>query len=74
MPAIVTLTLNPAIDLSSTVDRVVPGHKLRCTAPRYEPGGGGINIGRAVHTLGGEAAVYCAAGGATGHALRDLLD
>lgn len=71
---IATLTMNPAIDLSSTVDRVVPGHKLRCTAPRYEPGGGGINIGRAIRNLGGEAAVYYPAGGATGQALRDLLD
>jgi 6-phosphofructokinase 2 len=74
MPAIVTLTMNPAIDLSSTVDRVVPGHKLRCTPPRWDPGGGGINIGRAIHKLGGEAVVYYPAGGATGQALRELLD
>jgi hypothetical protein len=43
MHAIVTLTMNPAIDLSSTVDRVVPGHKLPCKPPRRNPGRGGIN-------------------------------
>jgi len=74
MQTIVTLTMNPAIDLSSAVDRVVPGHKLRCKPPRYEPGGGGINVGRAIRKLGGEAVVYYPAGGATGQALQELLD
>jgi 6-phosphofructokinase 2 len=73
-PAIVTLTLNPAIDLSSTVDRLVPGHKLRCAPPRGAPRGGGIHIGRAIHKLGGAAVVYYPAGGPTGQALRRLLD
>jgi 6-phosphofructokinase 2 len=74
MRTIVTLTMNPAIDLSSSVERVVPDHKLRCKAPRYEPGGGGINVGRAIHNLGGEAVVYYPAGGPTGQILQDLLD
>ena len=74
MQTIVTLTMNPAIDLSASVDRVVTDHKLRCKPPRYEPGGGGINIGRAIHKLGGEAVAYYPAGGATGQALRELLD
>lgn len=74
MQTIVTLTMNPAIDLSASVGRVVADHKLRCKPPRYEPGGGGINIGRAIHNLGGKAAVYYPAGGATGEALRELLD
>ncbi len=74
MQPIVTLTMNPAIDLSASVDRVVTNHKLRCKPPRYEPGGGGINVGRAIHNLGGEAVAYYPAGGATGQALRELLD
>ena len=54
MQPIVTLTMNPALDIATATDRVVPTHKLRCAAPRYDPGGGGINVARAVHALGGE--------------------
>ena len=53
MQPIVTLTMNPALDIATATDRVVPTHKLRCAAPRYDPGGGGINVARAVHALGG---------------------
>lgn len=74
MQTIVTLTMNPAIDLSSSVDRVVPDRKLRCKHPLSEPGGGGINVGRAIHKLGGEALVCYLAGGVTGEFLRELLD
>jgi len=74
MQTIVALCMNPAIDLSAMVDGVVPEHKLRCKPPHYEPGGGGINVGRAIHNLGGEAVVYYPAGGATGLALQELLD
>lgn len=73
MKAIATLTMNPAIDVSATVDRVVPTRKLRCGEPRREPGGGGINVARAVHRLGGRAVPIYIAGGATGQMLRKLL-
>ena len=42
MDDVVTLTMNPALDIATSTDRVLPTHKLRCTAPRYDPGGGGI--------------------------------
>ena len=48
MTDIVTLTMNPAIDLSTSVDRVVPVRKLRCEGLRRDPGGGGINVARVV--------------------------
>lgn len=74
MPALVTLTLNPALDLSATVDRVEPAVKLRCGPERVDPGGGGLNAARAIHALGGEAlAVHCS-GGLTGRRLQALLD
>ena len=44
MNNIITLTMNPAVDKNSSVQRVMPEHKLRCTEPRFEPGGGGINV------------------------------
>ena len=40
--AIYTLTLNPAIDLETTVPVMAPGDKLRCGDPVRDPGGGGI--------------------------------
>ena len=43
MPDVVTLTMNPAIDLSVSVERVTPFHKLRSSESRRDPGGGGIN-------------------------------
>jgi len=71
--SIVTLTLNPCIDESASVDRVVPDRKLRCGPPRYEPGGGGVNVARAIRKLGGEALAVFPAGGAAGELLRSLL-
>ena len=73
VPGIVTLTVNPCIDESATVDQIVPDRKLRCGPPRYEPGGGGINVARAVRKLGGEALAIYPAGGAAGELLRALL-
>jgi 6-phosphofructokinase 2 len=51
----------------------VPTEKLRCGEPRYDPGGGGINVARAVHLLGGEARAVFPAGGLSGAMLCDLL-
>jgi 6-phosphofructokinase 2 len=74
MARIVTLTLNPSIDTSSSVGRVVAERKLRCSPPVHEPGGGGINISRAVRNLGGESVAVFPAGGHNGEKLVDLLD
>ena len=71
---IATLTMNPAIDKSSAVNQVVAEWKLRCESPEYEPGGGGINVSRAIQKLGGESAAFYAAGGLAGRMLSDLLD
>jgi 6-phosphofructokinase 2 len=71
---IVTLTLNPCIDESASIDRLVPDRKLRCGTPRYEPGGGGINVARAVRRLGGRALAVFPAGGPAGGLLRTLLE
>ncbi len=55
--AIVTLSLNPAIDVSSETDRVLPTHKNRTSNEKYAPGGGGVNVARVVVALGGQANV-----------------
>ncbi|UZK66016.1 1-phosphofructokinase family hexose kinase [Sphingomonas sp. M1-B02] len=73
MPLIATLTLNPALDVSTETAEVRPTHKLRCSAPRYEPGGGGINVARVVHALGGAVTAVYPSGGPTGAMLDSLL-
>lgn len=74
MKPIVTLTLNPSIDESSSVNNVVADRKLRCTAPTYEPGGGGINVSRVIKTLGGETRAMYFLGGPTGQLFQQLMD
>lgn len=71
---IVTVTVNPAVDKSSEVPQVLPGPKLRCSMPRFEPGGGGINVAAAIHALGGNAHALWSSGGATGERMAALLD
>jgi 6-phosphofructokinase 2 len=73
MALIVTLTPNPAIDISTSVDEVVPVRKLRCEAARRDPGGGGINVARVVQRLGAEVTAVYPAGGCTGELLRRLV-
>ena len=71
---ILTITLNPSVDASSGVDHVVPEHKLRCEEPSFEPGGGGINVSRAIKRLGGESLALYTSGGPYGQMLERLLD
>ena len=73
MLPILTVTLNPALDLTTSVTSIRPLRKLRCSAPRLDPGGGGINISRAIKELGGESQAFVAIGGHTGDQLRKLL-
>ena len=73
LSAIVTLTLNPALDIATSVERLVPGPKLRCAPPAVYPGGGGINVARVAARLGGEVLALYAAGGAAGDLLGRLL-
>mgnify|MGYP002795024998 CR=1 FL=1 len=70
---IVTLTLNPALDKSTSIDKLQPEKKLRCEEPNYEPGGGGINVSRAINILGGSSLAIYAAGGSSGDKIEELL-
>ncbi len=74
MKTIVTMTVNPAIDKSSSVAHVRAERKLYCKFPRFEPGGGGVNVSRAIKKLGGESLLFYPAGGLTGKMLQKLLD
>lgn len=73
MAKIITVTFNPTIDKSTTVKGIVPEKKLRCSDPVFEPGGGGINVARAIKKLGGDAIALYPSGGHSGHFLNELL-
>jgi 6-phosphofructokinase 2 len=73
MPVTVTLTLNPCIDKSTTIPALVAEKKLSCSEPVLEPGGGGINVARAIGKLGGDAVAVYPAGGYTGVFFNELL-
>lgn len=70
---ILTITLNPAIDMTTAVSTLTPGIKLRCEEPRLDPGGGGINISRVIKELGGASTALVAIAGPTGELMRELL-
>lgn len=74
MTDILTLTMNPCVDIATSTERVQATHKLRCSAPHRHPGGGGVNVARVVHRLGGDCAALYPAGGMTGDLVRRLLD
>ncbi|EPP0954433.1 6-phosphofructokinase II [Cronobacter dublinensis] len=73
MVRIYTLTLAPSLDSATLTPQIYPEGKLRCSAPVFEPGGGGINVARAIVHLGGSATALFPAGGATGEHLVSLL-
>lgn len=73
MEKIVTLTLNPAIDKSTSVQSIVPEKKLRCKPAKYEPGGGGVNVSRALKRLDIESTAIYLAGGHSGKFYEELL-
>lgn len=66
--------MNPSVDISTSADHIAADRKLRCEAPRYEPGGGGINISAALQELGRASTAVFPCGGPPGTMLLDLLD
>ncbi len=73
MEKILTITLNPAIDKSTTIKAMAPEKKLRCAQPTFEPGGGGINVSRAIKKLGVPSTAMFMAGGHTGDFFKTLV-
>lgn len=71
---ICTLTLNPALDKSTTTEKLQPEQKLRCTAMRIDAGGGGINVSKGIQKLGGQSRAVFPAGGNNGELLQQILE
>ncbi|MEO6730359.1 MAG: 1-phosphofructokinase family hexose kinase [Ferruginibacter sp.] len=70
---IITVTLNPAIDKSATTDLIQPETKQRCSDILHEPGGGGINVSKALKKLNASSIALFPAGGHNGEMLKSLL-
>lgn len=70
---IVTLTMNPALDITTGTDVVRHTDKIRCGDAHYDPGGGGINVARVAHVLGASVAAVSPLGGPTGGLVADLV-
>jgi 6-phosphofructokinase 2 len=74
MEHIVSITINPAVDTFVNVSQLEPARKLRCSTPKRDPGGGGINVARVAHRLGGKVTAVYPAGGAIGKLLHRLME
>lgn len=70
---IVTLTVNPALDKSTVFKGLVAEQKIRCETPHYDAGGGGINVSKAIHRLGGKSLCIVTSGGSSGRKLEKLI-
>ena len=74
MPSdILTLTLNPALDVLTSIDKVESTHKMRCDHAIEHPGGGGVNVSRVLHRLGASCVAAYTAGGVTGERHHQLM-
>ena len=74
MARLITLTLNPALDLAADAEAVVHTHKIRMQHEHADPGGGGVNVARVLHELGADTLAIVCAGGASGRVLEEMLD
>jgi len=70
---IVTLTVNPALDKTAHFRGLVPEQKIRCEEPRYDAGGGGINVSKAIARLEGQSFCVFTSGGPIGSMLEELV-
>ena len=73
MTDILPITLNPALDVLTTIDKVSDTHKMRCGAVIKHPGGGGVNVARVLHRLGANCVALYLAGGVTGERHHQLM-
>lgn len=71
---IVTLTFNPAIDRTITVDRLAFEDRAYISSAKETAGGRGINASAVIHSFGGETLAVLPAGGSSGKKFQEYLD
>jgi len=72
--SITTLCLNPALDVTYHVSKLISDQKSRSDSARHDPGGNGINIGRALKRMQVDAHTFCIVAGDVGQLLQRLLE
>ncbi|MGH9559550.1 MAG: 1-phosphofructokinase family hexose kinase, partial [Bryobacteraceae bacterium] len=70
---ITTLTINPAVDRTVTVDKLVFEDRAYITGRSECAGGRGINASQVIHTFGGKTLALLTAGGAAGERMKKSL-
>lgn len=71
---IITLTLNPAFDTHYTVKGFVPFTENYANSYSIQPGGKGVNISKALKSLGKECETYIVLGKENAERFEDLMD
>ena len=73
IPGIVTVTLNPGVDRTLTVPEIYFDEVMRARSVRFDWGGKGFNVSRALQALGMDSVAMGFVGGATGQMLEQGL-
>ncbi|MDG5816744.1 1-phosphofructokinase family hexose kinase [Chitinispirillales bacterium ANBcel5] len=73
MSRVVTVTVNPTVDVHFEIEQIVPERKLRSTIPVRHPGGGGINVSRVLSRLGKVSHALFTRGGELGQMISRML-
>ncbi len=73
MDAIYTVTLNPTLDITYTIEEFVFGQPVKASQMVKCPGGKGINVSLALHAMGTESVAVALIGGHTGEEVRETL-
>lgn len=71
---IITLTLNPAIDKTVTLNQFDAKQMNRVVDCHQDPGGKGINVSKVIHALGGKSSATGIVAGSTGQFIRSALE
>ena len=70
---VTTLTLNPCLDVSYEFPTLIPDQKVRADHTRFDPGGNGINVGRALKRLSVRATSFAILAGEIGLLVQRLV-
>lgn len=71
---IITVSMNPAIDKTVEISKLIPGGLNRIQKVEYDAGGKGINVSKTIRELGGESIATGFLGGNAGKTIENVLN
>lgn len=71
---IITVSMNPAIDKTVEIGKLIPGGLNRIQKVEYDAGGKGINVSKTIRELGGESIATGFLGGNAGKTIENVLN